>query len=88
MATKGWTRPSMAKVRVEIDLLKLQLDHVWVGLKNDNTALKEFSQKVEYEVVPRYCKHCRLLGHSIAQCRALEKKKQAESHENDGGKKR
>lgn len=41
---------------------------------------------MEYEAVPRYCKHCRLLGHSIAQCRALEKKKQAESQEKDGGK--
>lgn len=39
-ATRGMTRPSMAKVRVEIDLLKLQLDQVWVGLEDENAGLK------------------------------------------------
>lgn len=79
-ATRGRTRPSMAKVRVEIDLLKPQLEQVWVGLEDDNTGLKGFAQKNEYEAVPKYCKHCRLLGHSIVQCRFLEKKKQAETN--------
>ncbi|XP_070050094.1 uncharacterized protein [Nicotiana tomentosiformis] len=78
--TRGRTRPSMAKVRVKIDLLKPQLEQVWVGLEDDNTGFKGFAQKIEYEAVPKYCKHCRLLGHSVVQCRFLEKKKQAETN--------
>ncbi|OIT26491.1 hypothetical protein A4A49_24679 [Nicotiana attenuata] len=36
VATSGKTRPSMAKARVEIDLLKPQLESVWVGKLGHN----------------------------------------------------
>ncbi|MCE0481121.1 hypothetical protein HAX54_038536 [Datura stramonium] len=57
VATRCRTRPSMAKVRVEIDLLKPQADVVYVGLVHDNAPQTGFMQKIEYEGVPKYCKH-------------------------------
>ncbi|OIS98210.1 hypothetical protein A4A49_21890 [Nicotiana attenuata] len=54
LATKGRTRPSMAKVKVEIDLLKDQPNSVYVGQTYDNAPQKDFVQKIEYEGVPKY----------------------------------
>ncbi|KAK4716268.1 hypothetical protein R3W88_014606 [Solanum pinnatisectum] len=60
LATIGRTRPSMAKVRVEIDLIKPQLDSVYVGLTHKNFPQTGFMQeKIEYEGVPKYCKYCK-----------------------------
>ncbi|OIT38805.1 hypothetical protein A4A49_00345 [Nicotiana attenuata] len=81
LATKGRTRPSMAKVRVEIDLLKEQPTSVYVGQIYDNAPQKGFVQKIEFEGVPKYCKFCRKLGHNLVNCRSLERKKAAENRE-------
>ncbi|MCD7466408.1 hypothetical protein HAX54_003063 [Datura stramonium] len=43
--TRGKTRPSMAKVRVKIDLLKP--DTIWVGLENEDSPLRGYTQKLE-----------------------------------------
>ncbi|XP_060175283.1 uncharacterized protein LOC132606002 [Lycium barbarum] len=85
MATKNRNRPSMAKIRVKIDLLKPQPDQVWFGIEKENSHLKGFYQKLEYEGIPKYCRHCRKLGHMMVDCRVLEKKKAAEAKkiEND-----
>ncbi|KAH0730979.1 hypothetical protein KY289_002167 [Solanum tuberosum] len=77
-ATKSRTRPSMAKVRVEIDLLKPQPESVYVGLIHENSPQTGFMQKLEYEGIPKYCKHCKKLGHVMANCRVLERKKAIE----------
>ncbi|OIT39392.1 hypothetical protein A4A49_30737 [Nicotiana attenuata] len=39
------------------------------------------AKMVEYEGVPKYCRHCKKLGHSLIECRVLEKKKQVEQRE-------
>ncbi|XP_009768438.1 uncharacterized protein [Nicotiana sylvestris] len=75
LATRGRTRPSIAKVRVEIDLLKDQPNSVYVGQIYDNAPQKGFMQKIEFEGVPKYCKFCRKLGHNMINCRALERKR-------------
>ncbi|WMV14246.1 hypothetical protein MTR67_007631 [Solanum verrucosum] len=80
-ATRSKTRPSMAKVRVEIDLLKPQPDSIWVGLENDTSPLRGFTQKIEYEGMPNYCRFCKKLGHMMVDCRVLERKKLAETKE-------
>ncbi|XP_059311032.1 uncharacterized protein LOC132062488 [Lycium ferocissimum] len=73
----------MAKIRVEIDLLKTLPDKVWIGMEYENAPLKGFYQKVEYEGIPKYCKHCRKLGHVLANCRVLERKQAAQT-KNEG----
>ncbi|XP_009765415.1 uncharacterized protein [Nicotiana sylvestris] len=78
MATNNKTRPSMAKVRIEVDLTKPKLNSVWVGQEYETSPLKGFTQKLEYENVPKYYRHCRLLGHSLVQCRKAEKKVEEE----------
>ncbi|XP_059294680.1 uncharacterized protein LOC132047690 [Lycium ferocissimum] len=83
VATRSMTRPSMAKVRVELDLLKPLVKSVWIGIEDDNVPLKGFEQKIEFENIPKYCKHCRKLGHNLIECRVLEKKKQEELKEEE-----
>jgi len=65
----------MAKVRVEIDLLKPQPEFVRIGFENDNSPLRGYYQKLEYEGIPKYCKQCKKLGHMLSDCRVLGRKK-------------
>ncbi|XP_059318773.1 eukaryotic translation initiation factor 5B-like [Lycium ferocissimum] len=81
MATKTMNRPSMAKIRVEIDLMKPLIHNVWIGTEDDNEPLKGYVQKIEYENIPKYCKHCKKLGHNLMECRVLERKKENEKKE-------
>ncbi|XP_060211766.1 uncharacterized protein LOC132639331 [Lycium barbarum] len=74
-ATENRTRPSMAKVRVEVNLTKTKLNSIFVGTEDENCPRKGFYQKIEYENVPKFCTHCKILGHSILQCSRVEKKK-------------
>ncbi|PHU09465.1 hypothetical protein BC332_21325 [Capsicum chinense] len=74
-ATRSKTRPSMAKFRVEIDLLKMLPDVIWVGLENETSPLRGYTQKLEYEGSSKYCKFCKKFGHIMVDCRALERKK-------------
>ncbi|XP_060190442.1 uncharacterized protein LOC132619608 [Lycium barbarum] len=74
----GRTRPGMAKVRVEIDLTKPRIHKLWIGVEEENSPLKGFYQKLEYETMPKYCTHCSLLGHAIDECRVLARKKKLE----------
>ncbi|XP_059294577.1 uncharacterized protein LOC132047566 [Lycium ferocissimum] len=85
-ATNGRTRPSMAKVRVEIDLTKPRINKLWIGAEDENCPLRGFYQKIEYEAMPKYCTHCCLLGHAIEDCRVLERKKRQEKDNKNTGK--
>lgn len=59
----------MAKVRVELDLLKSHPDSVWVGIEDEDTPLKGFTQQLEYETIPKYCKNFRK---KWTQCNELQ----------------
>lgn len=59
----------MAKIRVEVDLTPF----LW-----GPSPPKGFYQKLEYENVPKFCRRCKILGHSITQCRKIEQKKNEE----------
>lgn len=63
-ATISLKRPSIARVQVEIDLLKPNPTKVWIGMEN----LEGFWQKVEYDNVPDFCTHCWHVGHSESMC--------------------
>lgn len=70
----GRTRRNMAKIRVEVDLLKPLHESIFVGLEFDNSPLNGYTQKLKYEGIPKYCKHRIKLVHNMINSRALEKK--------------
>ncbi|XP_027181956.1 uncharacterized protein LOC113780347 [Coffea eugenioides] len=63
-ATAGLSRPSVARVCVEIDLLKILPSHVWIQLGEDHG----FWQSLNPESVPKYCNHCFRQGNSQSEC--------------------
>lgn len=84
IAARGKTRSSMAKVIVEVDLLKPLLNSVWVGDEDDESPLKGFTQMLECDNVPKYYRHYRKLGHSLMNCIAIDKMKAAKSWRKKG----
>ncbi|KAG5607177.1 hypothetical protein H5410_028669 [Solanum commersonii] len=62
-ATTSKTRPTTAKLRVEIDLDKPVIHEV---------------QKIEYEELPGYCSHCKVEDHYVEKCNQLHPKGQIE----------
>ncbi|KAL0906731.1 hypothetical protein M5K25_025248 [Dendrobium thyrsiflorum] len=65
-ATSIGSRPSVARILVELDVSKQHPDKVWVGANNLG-----YVQSVVLENVPSYCLHCKALGHSNANCLVL-----------------
>ncbi|PKU82488.1 hypothetical protein MA16_Dca005493 [Dendrobium catenatum] len=65
-ATSTGSRPSVARVLVEIDVSKKFHDKIWVGSKNSG-----YVQSVVFEDFQDYCVHCSSLGHSKAGCTIL-----------------
>ena len=59
-------RGMFARVLVDIDMLSPLPDHLWVEC-SDFT----FVAGVEYEWLPPFCSHCKVIGHELAQCRVL-----------------
>lgn len=64
VATAEWRRPSIARIQVEIDLLKVNPTKLWIGME----GFEGFWQKVEYENMPSYCTHCWHVGRSEQLC--------------------
>lgn len=58
------SRPSVARVCVEVDLLKDLPKRIWLGVDDSG-----FFQRVTYEDLPNYCTQCCKIGHSVQQCR-------------------
>ena len=57
-------RISYARVLVEVDLLADLRSSINFSLPNGNSLI----QKVIYETLPKFCKHCKVLGHSTGMC--------------------
>ena len=57
-------RLSYARVLVEVDLLADLRSSKNVVLPNESPLI----QRVIYETLPKFCKHCRVLGHSTGAC--------------------
>ncbi|KAI0493588.1 hypothetical protein KFK09_023707 [Dendrobium nobile] len=62
-ATASRTRPSVARVLVEVDITKKHAKEVWVSSKAFG-----YLQKVEFEKVLDFCNHCKSHGHAISEC--------------------
>nr|XP_027103110.1 uncharacterized protein LOC113724399 [Coffea arabica] len=63
-ATAALSRPSMARVCVEVDLLKPLVSRVWIG----NGGQEGFWQNLDIEHLPAYCSGCFRQGHSKDDC--------------------
>lgn len=59
------TRPSVARIWVEIDLLNFLPHRSWL----DCELIDGFWQDVIFEKLPHYCKHCKGLGHYTSNCK-------------------
>ncbi|XP_060188384.1 uncharacterized protein LOC132617405 [Lycium barbarum] len=56
-ATENRTRPSMAKVRVEVNLTETKINSISIGTENENCPRKGFYQKLEYENAAKFCEN-------------------------------
>lgn len=62
-ATANLTRPSTARVCVELDLDLPLPNRIWIG-----TGESGFWQPLTYENLPAYCRTCHCLGHDSDHC--------------------
>ncbi|WMV24108.1 hypothetical protein MTR67_017493 [Solanum verrucosum] len=71
MATQNQTRPSCARVKVEIDLLGNFPKRINIGVRKLSGEVVEKWVQIKYDYVPKYCANCRLQGHNEQECYAL-----------------
>nr|GMD58854.1 uncharacterized protein LOC109177283 [Ipomoea batatas] len=67
-ATARRSRPSVAKVRLKIDVSKPRLNQVWIEIVNNNGMVKGFWQYIEYGRMQWYCLECGRFGHERLRC--------------------
>uniref|UniRef100_M1ANC1 Uncharacterized protein n=1 Tax=Solanum tuberosum TaxID=4113 RepID=M1ANC1_SOLTU len=69
-ATTGKSRPSVARVKVEVNLLSSLPNRVRMFFKDEkNGVVKEVLQKIVYDKLPSYCTTCKHQGHKEEECR-------------------
>lgn len=68
MATNNKTRPSFARVKVEVDLLSNLLKRVDVGIKKKLGDVVGKWITIKYDYLPKYYKNCKLQGHREKEC--------------------
>ncbi|KAL0907876.1 hypothetical protein M5K25_022325 [Dendrobium thyrsiflorum] len=59
-ATSAGSRPSVARVLVELDIMKSYTDKIWLGPKNLG-----YVQPVSMDEFPSFCASCRCIGHVV-----------------------
>ena len=64
-ATASLIRPSVARICVEVDLLRLLPEKFWIGMEGSPDG---FWQRIVPENLPKYCSKCWHISHSIDQC--------------------
>ncbi|KAG5602307.1 hypothetical protein H5410_033677 [Solanum commersonii] len=66
MATKNQSRPSCARVKVEVDLLSDFPKRIKIGVRKQSTGeVVEKWIRIKYDYVPKYCTTCKLQGHGV-----------------------
>ncbi|XP_049394640.1 uncharacterized protein LOC125858913 [Solanum stenotomum] len=68
MAMKNKTRPSCARVKVEVDLLSELPKRISIGMRQPNGNVQEKWIKIKYDYIPKYCTTCMIQGHDEKQC--------------------
>ncbi|XP_026435840.1 uncharacterized protein LOC113333631 [Papaver somniferum] len=62
-----------ASILVEVDLTNVVPNKVWVESKYG-----KFEQEVRASKIPKFCIHCKTIGHNVAECRTYRKGKTQE----------
>ncbi|OIT05237.1 hypothetical protein A4A49_65155, partial [Nicotiana attenuata] len=82
LATQNGTRPSCAKVKVEVNLLATLPQRIKIIEEADETGPEESKWiKIRYDYMPKYCKTCKKQGHNEEECWIIH----PELHNNFGG---
>ncbi|KAH0640411.1 hypothetical protein KY285_036997 [Solanum tuberosum] len=68
LATSNKTRPSCARVKVEVNLLGEFPKRVNVGIKKKTGEIVAKWIDIKYDYLPKYCKSCKLQGHNEKEC--------------------
>lgn len=72
MTTINKTKPSCTKVNVLVSLADKLPEEVEIKvISSSGKAVKVKKIKIKYDFLSRYCKNCKLQGHSEVQCRVL-----------------
>lgn len=86
MTTINKTRPSCARVKVQVDLMADLPKFIELEVVNEVTKTSRVEKvHIQYDMLPKYCKHCRLQGHDENDCRVLHpelRKSELESENN------
>ncbi|KAI0501871.1 hypothetical protein KFK09_016816 [Dendrobium nobile] len=62
-ATSAGSRPSLARVLVELDVTRTYPKHIWLGPEDSG-----YIQNVQFEIFPDFCESCKCLGHLKGHC--------------------
>ncbi|KAK4706479.1 hypothetical protein R3W88_033957 [Solanum pinnatisectum] len=72
VATINKTRPSCARVKVQVDLLADLPKVIELEVRNEDTETSRVEKvKIQYDLLPKYCQTCKLQGHAEMECRVL-----------------
>ncbi|KAH0776097.1 hypothetical protein KY290_007508 [Solanum tuberosum] len=72
MATINKTRPSCARVKVQVDLMANLPKRVEIEVINPETKNTRIEKiKIQYDFLSKYCQTCKLQGHNEEECRSL-----------------
>ncbi|RAL48728.1 hypothetical protein DM860_001048 [Cuscuta australis] len=70
LATLHKSKPHVARVRVEMDLLKPLIHKIFIGTSTEPGKEDEgIYQSIEYECIPFYCTKCFKQGHATEKCK-------------------
>lgn len=74
MATINKTRPSCARVNVQVDLLADFTKKIRMDIVDESTGkVRTKWVKAQYDYIPKYCKECKLQGHNEDECWRLHR---------------
>ncbi|XP_060216902.1 uncharacterized protein LOC132644331 [Lycium barbarum] len=86
--THNRTRPSCARVKVEVDLLKELPKRIQINCVDAETGeVKSKWQKIQYDYLPKYCTQCKLQGHDLNGCWVLHPQHRTKKEEQRDEKK-
>lgn len=64
LATINKMHPSCARVKIQVDLLSDLPKNIEVEVLNETSKVSRIeTMKIQYDFIPKYCKHCKVQGH-------------------------